>query len=99
MMRGTTPTVEFKLPFSADILQKLWVTFSQNDTEKFTLTKDDVIINDNKIICKLSQLNTLSLNSGCKVEMQIRGLTNDNIAVGSKIISSTPDRILKDGEI
>lgn len=99
MIRGTTPTITFKLPFDTEVLDKVWITFSQNNREVFTLSNDRLEMNGNVITTDLSQFETLQLTSNCKVEIQIRCKTTDNKALASKPITTWIERLLKDGEI
>lgn len=102
MIRGTTPELSFTLPFSASSATRIWITFSQNNQEVFTVEKPDCTIEENVIKFTLSQKQTLSLNSNSNVEMQIRILfpgEKESDALASNIITTTVQRILKDGEI
>ncbi len=102
MIRGTTPPLTFTLPFDVSEALKVWITFSQNNKEIFTVEKDDLEINEKTIKCVLTQKQTLALTHGAKVEMQIRVLlNNENMedALASEIITAPVQRILKEGEI
>lgn len=99
MIRGTTPTLEFALPFDAGILAEAWVTMSQD--KKVVLNKElsDCQCEGNVLTVKLTQEDTLKLKCNCLAEIQIRARTTDGDAVASEIIAVSPDRILKDGVI
>lgn len=99
MIRGTTPTVVCTVPFDPSVLDKLWITFSGNGREIFTLEKDDCTFVDNDIKATLTQAQTLMLKGGSYVEIQIRALTDDGVAIASNILKEPVWRILKDGEI
>lgn len=102
MIRGTTPTLTFTLPFDVNEALKLWLTFSQKHEEVFTLEKEDLNIEENVITCRLTQQQTLSLKCNTPVEIQIRvAFTNESFddALASEIITTSMQRILKDGEI
>lgn len=99
MIRGTTPTVIFTLPFEAEVFETVWITFSQNSREVFTLYSDELILNGDTITAKLTQEQTLKLTGRCKVDIQIRGKTYDGKALASNVMSTWAERILKDGEI
>lgn len=99
MIRGTTPTLEFMLPFSTDMIAEAFVTLSQNKQIVIDKMLCDCICNENKLTVKLTQAETLELQCDCKTEIQIRCKTLDGDALASDIISVNTDRILKDGEI
>lgn len=99
MIRGTTPTLKFTLPFEANNVIEAWITFSQNKNIILDKTFDDCSIDDKVIILVLSQEDTLSLDPRWDVDIQIRIKTADNKVIASNIFSETVDRILKDGEM
>jgi hypothetical protein len=99
MIRGTTPTLSFTLPFETELIKKLWVTFSQCNKEIFTLEKDDCELNEYEVEVKLSQRQTLQLLPNAIVEIQLRVLTLDDVALASDVLHTSVQRILKDGEI
>ena len=102
MIRGTTPHIEFTLPFDVSPATEIWVTFSQNNSEVFTIVKKDLTIEKNVIDCRLTQAQTLAFKSGLYAEIQIRVAFNNegyNDALASDIMRTAVQRILKDGEI
>ena len=99
MIRGTTPTLEFTLPFELVEIDKLWITFSQNNKEVFTVEKQDLVLGDKTISLKLSQKQTLLLSSNSMVNIQIRVVDTKGLAMASNIIKTPVQQILKDGEI
>lgn len=102
MVRGTTPQLTFELPIDLSNAAEVWLTFSQENREIFTLTKNEMTFLGKKMICKLNQKQTLSFDDGKRVEMQIRvafGIEKQRDALVSNIIATSVERILKDGEI
>lgn len=99
MIRGTTPTLEFTLPFDADLLNCMYVTISQDGKTVLEKCLTDCHCNGPVVTCKLTQADTLSLKAGVRTEIQVRGKTADGNALASRIMSVSADRILKDGEI
>jgi hypothetical protein len=97
-MRGTTPHLTFTLPFDTSLINVLWITFSQNNVEVFTIEKSDCQLKDDVISVKLKQKQTLMLNNEMPLEIQLR-INDGNDALTSDIIKTTVGRILKDGEI
>ena len=102
MMRGTTPTLTFTVPFDVSTAKKLWITFSQNNREIFTIDKEDCEIDGETITTVLSQTQTLALSGNCLVKIQMRASfsgSNNDRAVASDIVTVTVNELLKDGEI
>lgn len=107
MRRGTTPTIEYDIPFKAEEIDELWVTFSQGNnnppTEVLTKTLEDegVELEDYIVKITFSQADTLKFHkSGLpKVQSQLRILFTDGSADASNIISFNVGLILKDGVI
>lgn len=99
MIRGTTPTLEFTVPFDTSILAEAWVTFSQNDNVVLNKQLKDCKCNERKLIVHLTQEETLLLDCKCMTEIQIRARTHEGEALVSNIMTEDTGRILKDGVI
>lgn len=102
MIRGTTPELNFTVPFDPTVAEKIWITFSQNDEEVFTIEKNDCTFGENLITCSLSQNQTLSLSPNSTLQIQMRVSFADgkeDAAMASNIVTTTVQRILKDGVI
>ena len=102
MIRGTTPTVRFTVPFDPSIAKKIWITFSQNKDEVFTIEKDQCTFEEHTVVAKLSQSQTLSLAANSLVQIQMRvSFSNGDMdeALASNILTVNVQTILKDGEI
>lgn len=99
MIRGTTPTLEFKLPFDTDILAEAWVTMAQNKEVVLDKQMSECQCSGNVLTVKLTQEETLALKCNCMVEIQVRAKTKEGEVLASDIITESPDRILKDGVI
>ena len=96
MIRGTTPTIKFTLPFQVDEIDTLSVAFAQNGVVILEKKKNDCVLDGNTITLTLSEADTLSLVWEQILEIQIRcycGATK----LASNIIKTTVGRILKDG--
>ena len=63
MQRGTTPTLSFAIPIDTSLLDAVWVTLSQNDTEIVTKTMSECELDGNIIRAKLTQADTLRLST------------------------------------
>ena len=99
MIRGTTPRLDFYLPFNVDALNEAYVTFAQNGETVFEKTLDECDTEQNRIIVKPTQEETLKLREGSMVEIQIRAKTAKGDALASNIMRESADRILKEGVI
>lgn len=99
MIRGTTPTLTFKLPFQTSRVDDVYITFNQANITVLEKTKNDTDLHDDIVELKLTQADTLSLNRRPNVEIQLRVLTTDGEALASQIIVQSVSRILKDGVI
>ena len=102
MIRGTTPKLKFGVPFNPTVCKQIWITFSQDNREIFTIYKDDCTLTSTDITVRLSQRQTLSLSSAYQVQIQIRvafdGLP-DETALASEIITTSVGKLLRDGVI
>jgi hypothetical protein len=99
MIRGTTPTLEFVLPFDTKQLAEAYVTLAQNDEVVLDKRLSECQCSENKMTVRLSQEETLKLKCGCITGIQIRARTVDGEAIASDIIHEKTERILKDGVI
>lgn len=98
MIRGTTPTLEFVLPFETSLLAEAYVTLSQSDGVVLDKPLSECTLDGNKMTVKLTQEDTLKLKTGL-VEVQIRAKTIDGDVIASDIILTSAQKILKDGVI
>lgn len=99
MIRGTTPTLRFELPFQAEAIAALSIAFKQKDVLRVEKTLNDVKCEGNIISCKLEQKDTLALDDQFKIDIQLRIRTVHGDAIASNIIKTSIGRLLRDGEI
>lgn len=98
MIRGTTPTLAFTLPFSAENIAELYITFTQCGKQVIEKSLDECIVESNVVKVKLTQTDTLAFS--CRqADIQIRAKFTNGEAVASEIIQMSVERVLKDGEI
>lgn len=93
MIRGTTPTHTFTLPFDSIMIAKARIIYSQNDN--IVLTKTPTI-DGNTLSVKLTQEDTFKLNPNHSVEIQVRVLTPGNDSLASEIIRVPVSRCLEE---
>lgn len=99
MIRGTTPTLEFTIPFDTSELAEAFVTLSQNDTIVLDKALNDCKCDARKLSVRLSQEETLKLSCDCTTDIQVRVRTKAGDALASDIIKVYTNKILKDGVI
>lgn len=106
MRRGTTPTHTFKTGVDLRDASVLFITYSQEElpgsktfVTKVEKTISDCTITENTVSVTLTQAETLAFDDCKMVFIQIRAGFPDDSRIASRIIKSSVDKILKDGEI
>ncbi len=101
MIRGTTPTLEFTLPFDTSSIEEMYITMSQNDKVVLEKAMADCSCSGKAITLNLTQEDTLKLEQkpDAQAEIQIRIRTKEGEALASDIIRVYVGRILKEGVI
>ena len=99
MIRGTTPLLEFEIPFDTSQLAAAYVTLSQNGVVLVDKPLAECKCDANKLSVRLTQEETLKLECDCIAEMQVRARTLSGDSIASEIIRENVERILKDGVI
>ena len=85
LIRGTTPTHTFKLPFDTAIVQSAAVLYAQDDVVVLVKEAKDCAMQGNEISVTLTQEDTLLFDCHAKAQIQIRVLTTDGQALASDI--------------
>lgn len=99
MIRGTTPTHTFILPFDAKTIDKIKITYSQLDRVILTKKDKDITINKNEAVVVLTQADTFKFSDkNGAVSIQIRVLTTGGDALASKIMTTSVGKCL-DSEV
>lgn len=96
MIRGTTPTHIFTLPFDVSLVKAVMVIYAQKDQEVFTKGTNDCELEGNTISVRLTQEDTLKLKHKNNVQIQIKVLTEANDALVSDIVSVKCGQCLSD---
>lgn len=99
MIRGTTPTLRFYLPFSVELLEVVYITMQQDGDKVIEKTLEDCEADENMISFRLTQNETLEFADSQWVEIQVRVRMKSGEALASQIERTTVQRILKDGVI
>lgn len=99
MIRGTTPTLLFNLPFSASIIKSAEITIQYVDGLKKVLIKkllEDCELGERSIGTRLSQEETLQFPAPATTLVQLRVLTTDDIALATEPYKVTVKKLLAD---
>lgn len=99
MVRGTTPTHSFSIPFDTSEIDELFLTYSQNGQVVFEKQKEDCELIDNEIRVHLTQDDTLLLSDKKQTEIQLAVKTRGGDVFRSNIINVSTERILHDDKI
>lgn len=99
LRRGTTETISYDLPFPADRLAAAYITVKQNGKTMIEKKLEDMAIDGNRISVKLTQTETLALESGVFAMVQLRARDVNGDAFDSEVELVTVGMLLKDGEI
>ena len=94
MMRGTTPTHTFNIPFDVDCVVETKVIYSQGDKQVLSKGTEDCALVGNTISVTLTQEETFLFDSGKKLKIQLRVLTKEGEALASHIILADVDQCL-----
>ena len=84
MIRGTTPTHTFKLPFDVDNIKSVMIIYAQKDREILCKETADCTLKDDVITTTLTQEDTFRFNHRDHVHIQVRLLTNSGTAMASE---------------
>jgi hypothetical protein len=97
MIRATTPTHTFVLPFDyATNVVKLLITYKQGDAIVVEKEEKDVSINSNKITTILTQEETKLFNVNETVRIQVKILTKEGGVMASNVFTVAVSEILND---
>lgn len=96
MVRGTTPTHVFTLPFGVENVEKVRILYAQSGEVKVKKTEADCTMEGNTVTVRLTQEDTFALDSGTFVDIQLRVLTLAGDALASHIVHVVPGACLDD---
>ena len=99
MRRGTTPSHTFTTDIDLTGAEVIYITYKQNGMTVMEREIGDMSISPTEVTVELSQTDTLMFRAGGTVEVQIRARFQDGTAVASNIMTTTANRILKEGVI
>lgn len=98
MIRGTTPTISYTLPFQVSELTDAELTLAQKDEVKVLKKLEHCSCDTHKLSITLTQEETLQLDCSCPAEIQLR------VKVGEQVFATRPalvsvEKLLADGEV
>lgn len=100
MIRGTTPTLTFNLPFETSFIKQAYVTIKGDDDEiKVDKPLCDCSVTEKSIAFKLTQEETLSLPPCTLIKIQLRVLTQGGDSLVSEVFKRYVSDVLKEGVI
>lgn len=99
MIRGTTPTLRFALPFDTAEVAELFVTITQAYGPTVEKSLKDCTLEGTTVACPLTQEDTLQLRQSVPALVQVRLRTTAGAAMASKVFETSVHRILKEGVI
>lgn len=86
MIRGTTPTHIFKLPFATDVLEEIMILYVQNGEEILQKNIADVTLGTDTISLTLTQEETFLFDHKKNVQIQLRVKTTAGNVLASSIM-------------
>ena len=102
MIKGTTPTLHYNLPFESSVIKSAEIVVEYVDAnKKVQIVKQlgDCTLGDKCIETVLTQDETLQLPAPSTVEVQLRILTTDGTALATIPEKVTVKRLLKEDVI
>ena len=102
MIKGTTPTIKYNLPFSSSLIKSAEIVVMYVDANKEVLivrNLESCTIGDKSIEMKLTQEETLKLPAPSTVEVQLRIVTKDDTILATVPEKVTVKRLLKEDVI
>lgn len=85
MIRGTTPTHTFNIPFEVGMIKECRVLYAQDDVVIVTKSTADCILEGTTVKTTLSQQDTFKFDSNKCVQIQLRILTTNDVALASVV--------------
>ena len=82
MIRGTTPSHIFQLPFNTDTLKEIRISYAQDDIVIVEKTTEDCTLEADTITVKLTQEETLKFIHGktAKIQLKVKLLDGNTLA-------------------
>ena len=102
MIKGTTPTLHFNLPFETAIIKAAEIVLQYVDNAKSVTiekTMNDCVVGEKSIAAVLTQEETLALPAPAIAKVQLRVLTIDDLAFATEPHKVFVKELLKESVI
>jgi hypothetical protein len=102
MIRGTTPTIRYNLPFQSSLIKSAEIVLEYVDANKKVLIEkktEDCTLQGNSIQAVLTQEETLQIPAPSIVEIQLRVVTTDGTIMATVPEKVAVKRLLKEDVI
>ena len=96
MIRATTPTHTFTLPFGSDKVKTAIITYEQHGETILEKKKGDISAKDNMLMVTLTQEETLLFDAKRSVTIQLRVLTTGGAVLASQSFTVPCGRVLNE---
>lgn len=96
MIRGTTPTFIFDLPFEMATVSDVRVIFAQNNRSIVVKSLTDCEIQEKQVSVTLTQEESLKFICGIAIQIQMKVLLNGDTVTASNIRVISCDMVLSD---
>lgn len=96
MIRGTTPTHTWELPFDVSLIAEARVLYAQDGKLLLKKTTEDCIMEGKTLKVTLSQEDTLNFDDKKNVEIQLRVLTTDRKSLATTPVKKDIGEVLDD---
>lgn len=96
MIRGTTPTHTFQIPFNTNLVKEIRVSYAQKDVVVVEKTTEDCKLDGMNITVKLTQEETLRFSENVMAALQLRVLLNDGNVLATPVLRLDVGELLQD---
>jgi hypothetical protein len=96
VIRGTTPTHTFQIPFNTNLLKEIRISYAQRDAVVVEKTTEDCKLDGMNITVKLTQEETLRFSENVVAALQLRVLLNDGNVLATPVLRLDVGELLQD---
>ena len=96
MIRGTTPTHTFQIPFNTNLVKEIRVSYAQKDVVVVEKSTEDCKLDGMNITVKLTQEETLRFSENVMAALQLRVLLNDGNVLATPVMRLDVGELLQD---
>ena len=94
MIRGTTPTHTFLLPFDASEIRAIRIAYAQRGEVVLTKSEADCTLENNRVTLRLGEEETLRFAAGDRLQRQVRVLTASGDVFALRILGASVEDCL-----